>query len=87
MLMTREFDMTRSVANSDGEAIAELGTSSFVAVYDDNFVGEAMLKEFIDEFDGSDNVAYAKGTIVVLPADIWQNLREMILANYEMVEK
>lgn len=87
MLMTREFDMTRSVANSDGEAVAEFGSSSFVAVYDDNFVEEDRLKKFIDEFDGSDNTACAKGTIVVLPAGVWESLREMILANYAMVEK
>lgn len=88
MLIAREFDMTRAVANSDGKPVTSLGTESYVALYDNRVVSDAALREFVDEFEELElGVGGGNENIVVLPVGVWKRLRNMITSNYTMTEK
>ena len=84
MLKAREISIDEVVKNSDGKVIQTLGSLEYVALYDSNKLSNADAKTYLEEMDG---ISKTHPNLVIIEKSDWEKLHQMILDNYELIEK
>ena len=84
MLKVREISFDDVLKNSDGKVIQTLGSLKYVALYDSNKLSNADAKTYLEEMDG---IQKNHPNLVIIEKSDWEKLHQMILDNYELIEK
>lgn len=91
-LVTQEFDLSEVVIDDYGEIGSFTGNSvlTFVAIYDPTKYNPKKLKKTINEFceaDANLNVYKPDKDVVIMFADEFKKLKQMLEANYKITPK
>ena len=88
----QEFDLSEVVTDDYGEIGSFTGNSvmTFVAIYDPKKYNPKKLKKEIDKFCEADadlNVYKSDKDVVIMPADEFKKLKQMLEKNYKITPK